>query len=85
MSPELRTNDILIVDPDVKPRPGCIVVTKLYNKNEIFVRKYKELSISRDSISFELRAENAHWGNINVDDLTDIIMIGIVTCLIRDI
>lgn len=83
MHPELRINDILIIDPDSKLRPGCITITKLNDKDEVLIRRYKELSVSTDFTSFELQAENNHWGNIPVTKKSESVSLGVVVCIIR--
>jgi SOS-response transcriptional repressor LexA len=83
MHPELRINDILIIDPDCKPKPGCLVVAQLNNEHEIIVRRYKQLPLSGDFQPFELRAENDNWANMKIDKVTGGVIVGTVVSLIR--
>ncbi|HGT1786723.1 TPA: LexA family protein [Legionella pneumophila] len=67
MIPEIRVNDLLIVAPDIQPRPGDFVVALLESEQSVIVRKYKQLSASRDVQQYELVALNEDWANIRVD------------------
>ncbi|HAT6933095.1 S24 family peptidase [Legionella pneumophila serogroup 1] len=67
MIPEIRVNDVLIVSPDVQPRPGDFVVALLESEQIVIVRKYKQLSASRDVQQYELVALNEDWADIRVD------------------
>lgn len=66
MMPEIRVNDVLIVDPDAKPRPGDFVVALLEGERNVIVRKYKQLSASREVQQYELIALNEDWADIRV-------------------
>lgn len=68
MDPEFRINDILIFNPNTKLNPGDFVAAKIGNENEIVIRKYKQLSISKTEQSFELIALNEDWANIHVNN-----------------
>lgn len=83
MHPELRVNDILVIDPNLTLHPGSVITVKLYDENEVIVRRYKQLSVSREFNPFELIAENDHWGNIKVNQVSDCLIIGVVRCIIR--
>ncbi|KTC73172.1 transcriptional repressor DicA [Legionella bozemanae] len=83
MHPELRVNDILIIDPNSEPHPGSLVVAQLNEDNEVIVRKYKQLVLSKEFNPFELRAENDNWGNIKIDKVTDAKIIGVIACIVR--
>ncbi|HAT3871014.1 S24 family peptidase [Legionella pneumophila serogroup 1] len=66
MSPEIRVNDVLVVDPDIIPRPGSFVVALLENNKEVLIRKYKQLSASKANEEYELVALNHDWADIHV-------------------
>lgn len=66
MMPEFRINDVLIVDPDTSPKPGDFVVALIEGEQEVIVRKYKQLSASREVREFELIALNEDWADIRV-------------------
>ncbi len=83
MDPELRRNDILIIDPDGATTPGCFVVANLEDNFEIVVRRYKQLSASRNNNDYELLALNAVWANIRVDKTNKSKMIGTVIAFFR--
>ncbi|CZJ09302.1 LexA family protein [Legionella pneumophila] len=67
MVPEIRENDVLIIAPDTQPRPGDFVVVLLENEQSVIVRKYKQLSASRNAQQYELVALNEDWADIRVD------------------
>ncbi|GAN16129.1 TPA: S24 family peptidase [Legionella pneumophila] len=67
MIPEIRVNDVLIIAPDVQPRPGDFVVVLLESEQSVIFRKYKQLSVSRDVQQYELVALNEDWADIRVD------------------
>ncbi|KTD02758.1 LexA family protein [Fluoribacter gormanii] len=66
MIPEFRINDVLIVDPDTSPKPGDFVVALIEGEQEVIIRKYKQLSASKEARQFELIALNEDWANIRV-------------------
>lgn len=68
MSPELRVNDLLLVSANGKPSPGNFVVALINGAEEVIIRRYKQLSVSKDFQSFELKAENDNWGNIILEE-----------------
>ncbi|HAU1253109.1 LexA family protein [Legionella pneumophila] len=67
MVPEIRENDVLIIAPDTQPRPGDFVVVLLESEQGVIVRKYKQLSASRNAQQYELVALNEDWADIRVD------------------
>ena len=66
MIPEFRINDVIIVDPDTSPKPGDFVVALVDGEQEVIVRKYKQLSASKEIREFELIALNEDWADIRV-------------------
>lgn len=66
MTPEFRINDVIIVDPDTNPKPGDFVVALIESDQEVIVRKYKQLSASKEVREFELIALNEDWADIRV-------------------
>lgn len=82
MYPELRLNDILIINPSAKLHPGNLVAVQL-EEDQVIIRRYKQLTFSKKTNSFELKAENDHWGNIIIDKMSDCSIIGIVVGIIR--
>lgn len=85
MAPELRVNDVLIINPDIRPSPGDFVVAQLNNDAEVMVRKYKQLSVSEASPAFELVALHEDWANIQVNAAIKSSLIGVVVSLQRKI
>lgn len=66
MIPEFRANDVLIIDPETTPKPGDFVVSLIEGEQEVIVRKYKQLSASKETHQFELIALNEDWADIRV-------------------
>ena len=66
MIPEFRANDVLIIDPDTTPKPGDFVVALIEGEQEVIVRKYKQLSASKEARQYELIALNEDWADIRV-------------------
>lgn len=74
MTPDIRVNDVLVVDPTVLPNPGDYVAAELVKRQEIIIRQYKKLSYALEE--FELRALNDNWPNSKVTDGLEITIIG---------
>ena len=74
MTPEIRVNDMLVIDPSISPKPGDYVAVKVANKAEIIVCQYKKLSYS--SPEFDLLTLNDNWPNIKVADDFEIEIVG---------
>ncbi|HBD7468588.1 TPA: helix-turn-helix domain-containing protein [Legionella pneumophila] len=66
MMPEFRFNDVIVVDLDTSPKPGDFVVAMVEGEQEVIVRKYKQLSASKEVQQFELIALNDDWADIRV-------------------
>ncbi len=65
MIPDIRVNDILIVDPSISPNPGDFVCIKIIGKQGVFICQYRQLSY--ESSDFELITLNENWPNITVN------------------
>lgn len=81
MVPEIRVNDVLVIDTLISPKPGDYVVVKVANKSEVIVCQYKKLSFT--SPEFELLTLNDNWPNIKVADGLEIDIVGKVIQKIR--
>lgn len=81
MIPEIRVNDILVIDPTVHPKPGSIVVVKITDNEEVVVCQYRKLSYT--SHEFDLITLNDNWPDIRVSDKTQAKIIGVVMQNIR--
>lgn len=81
MIPEMRVNDIQIVDPSVEPKPGDYVAVKISGKSEAIICQYKKLSYTSEA--FELLTLNENWPNIRVGDGVEVGIIGKVVQNIR--
>ena len=66
MMPEIRVGDVLVIDPLVSPKPGDYIVALLESEQSVIVRKYKQLSASREAQQYELIALNEDWADIRV-------------------
>jgi SOS-response transcriptional repressor LexA len=82
MTPEIRVNDVLVIEPTVSPNPGDYVVVKLTNKSEVIVCQYKKLSYT--SSVFELVTLNDNWPNVKGDESIGIEVVGKVKQNIRE-
>lgn len=78
MDPELKINDMLIVNPDFTPRPGNIVMIKNMNTSEVIVRRYKQISISKPAHQFELLATNKNWPTILSGEIIESKILGTI-------
>jgi len=67
MTPEIRVGDVLVIDPCTKPRPSDFVLALVEGEREVIVRKYKQISASKEAHQFELIALNDDWANIRVN------------------
>lgn len=85
MAPELKINDVLIFDPDVKPSPSDFVVAKLGIQEEVIIRKYKQLSTSELQQDIELIALNDDWANARINREAPGEVIGTLIYLTRQI
>ena len=85
MEPDLRPCDVLIINPDAAPKPGNFVVVKCENHSEMLIRRYKQLSISKSSLQFELLATNKNWPDIQSHELDGCKILGTVIFLNRQV
>lgn len=81
MLPEIRPNDILIIDPSLSPSPGDYVAVKISGKNDVFICQYKQLSYI--TLEFELLTLNDKWPNISVNENIKVEIVGKVILNIR--
>ncbi|HAT8265765.1 TPA: helix-turn-helix domain-containing protein [Legionella pneumophila] len=81
MIPEIRVNDVLVIDPEKSTNPGDYVAVKIGCKMEVIICQYKKLSYT--SKEFELLTLNDNWPNIKVNDDVEVEIIGTVVQNIR--
>lgn len=81
MTPEIRVNDVLVVDPAVFPEPGDFVAVKISSKPETIICQYKKLSYT--STEFELLTLNENWPNIKLSDGVEVLIIGVLVQNLR--
>lgn len=66
MIPEIRVNDVLVIDPYILPEPSDFVIVKITGKPEAVICQFRKLSYT--SAEFELLTLNDNWPNIKVTD-----------------
>ena len=81
MQPELRINDMQIVDPSLSPNPGDFVAVRISGKHDVIICQYKKLSYT--SSQFELLTLNENWPNITVNESEQVEIVGTVIQNIR--
>ncbi|HHV6060356.1 TPA: helix-turn-helix domain-containing protein [Legionella pneumophila] len=74
MTPEIRVNDVLVIDPLKSLKPGDYVGVKIKERQEIIICKYKKLSYTTSE--YELLTLNDDWPNIKVVDHMEIAIVG---------
>ena len=74
MIPEMRINDIQIIDPSASPNPSDYVAVKIIGKPEVVICQYKKLSFT--SSEFELMTLNDNWPNITVNENVQVEIVG---------
>ena len=83
MEPELKRQDILIIDPDQTPTPGDLVVALVDGNDNVVIRRYKQLSALKDHHEYELLATNHAWASIRIESAHQGKIIGAVIHLMR--
>lgn len=79
MNPRFFAEDIIVVDPDLKPQPGDFVLAHIASTSENIVRKYRESDQSTSkNKSYELIALNPDWGIIRASNANEVAIIGTV-------
>lgn len=81
MVPEMRPNDVQIIDPFHSPNPGDYVAVKIKGKQDVFICQYKQLSYV--TMEFELLTLNDKWPNITVNENVQVEIIGKIVQNIR--
>jgi SOS-response transcriptional repressor LexA len=67
MSPEFKPGDIIIADPDKKPKPGDFVIAEI-NSNKM-IRKYREIGANTEKNSLiELIPLNQDWAASKINN-----------------
>lgn len=78
MSPTINAKDIVMLDPDQKPKPADLVAAKIKGQSDVIIRQYKQRSVNASFESFELIAFNTHWANIIVENPDIAQIVGVV-------
>lgn len=71
MVPTLRAGDVALVDPDIKPTPGNVVIATI--NGATMIGRYKQKSLT----TFEICADNANYPSVSSTE-ADIRIIGTV-------
>lgn len=67
MSPTLAPGDLVLIDPDIKPLPGEIILVELKIKNNSLLGRYRPLDFHNHPISnFELIPCNRYWPTVKI-------------------
>ena len=67
MSPEFLPNDIVIADPNQKPKPGKFVIAQLTSSDDIVIRRYREITTSAHN-EYDLIPLNPDWRTHRIRD-----------------
>lgn len=78
MLPTISTKDIVMLDPDQKPKPGDLVAAKIKGQSDVIIRQYKQRSVTASFETFELIAFNTHLANIIVENPDTAQIVGVV-------
>lgn len=81
MEPELKEDDILLINQEAKPNPGDLVLAHIQNEKILVVRKFRQVSLSGDE--FLLLPLNENWASIRVDKDSEVAVLGIVKGVLR--
>ncbi len=68
MSPDLKPNDIIIIDPSVNAMPGEIILTELEKEKAFLVARYSPYEkTNTNSLGFKLVPSNSYWPTVIVN------------------
>jgi SOS-response transcriptional repressor LexA len=77
MSPDFKEGDIIVVDPELEPRPGDFVIAK-NGANEATFKKYRPRGIdANQAMVFELSPINPDYPSMR-SDTEDIFIVGVM-------
>lgn len=74
MQPNFCVGDLVVIDGQLSPKPGDYVLVYLIAKKQCVLRKYGEAS----ACLFQLLASNELWATVNVKQLDEVNVIGVV-------
>ena len=74
MQPDVHIGDLVVIDPELSPKPGDFVLAYLPAKKQSVLRKYGEA----DGCLFQLLASNELWATVSVKHADDADMIGVM-------
>lgn len=65
MSPEFAKGDHVLIDPDVRPKPGNLVAAEVSGESGVLIRKYRLRSSPNETEpAIELKPHNDDWPTI---------------------
>jgi len=68
MEPEFQAGDVIIVDPNIQPRPGDFVVAKLDGEEKATFKKYRDRGSDQDGTRvIELVPSNPDYPTLRID------------------
>jgi len=74
MHPDFNPGDVVVIDGEKTPNPGDYVIVYLSEKKRSVIRKYREA----DGYLFQLLASNELWAPVNIKQLGEAEIIGVI-------
>ena len=74
MQPDFCVGDLVVINAQLSPKPGDYVLVYLITKKQCVLRKYGEAN----ACLFQLLASNELWATVNVKQLDEVKVIGVV-------
>jgi SOS-response transcriptional repressor LexA len=79
MVPAMHPQDKVVVDPDVTPRPGALVVAQIEGEAEATLKRYRDRGRDADGKPIiELAPENPDYPTLRIDATTPGRIVGVV-------
>lgn len=75
MEPEFNKGDVIVINPELTPKPGDFVLIYLLEKKQTVLRKYREVQ----GYLFRLLPNNELWATIDIKKPNEVVMLGVVT------
>lgn len=74
MQPDFNEGNIVVVNSDLSPKPGDVVLAYLCEKKQTVLRRYRE---AQDCL-YQLMASNELWTTFHVKETNDVKLLGVV-------
>jgi len=79
MAPDFVPGDVIIVDPEIEPTPGCLVIAKLTGEESATFKKYRPRGRDKKGhLIIELTPRNEDWPTIVMDAANPGEIVGVV-------